>query len=420
MSNPFFLNTNINNNLEKYELSNNSDDNSDNEENKKDENENQDDSKKTKVNGNPLNPVTGGEYRTYDVVAEELNKCIANINSYRILEYTSLKSLKNTKIKEETEKYKAMLFHYSGKLNEFETDYKKLSAEIKKKDFVGSKVKLYKYESKSDFEKRMKEAEKSNINLLSTMSATVNIKENFKDVCHDLGDWLEKFRHGNFTMQTLEEKRHSIENIDRLLSCDDIPENAKSFCLNQRKIIINEIKNTESSQNKNSDLLKKYNEAVEKYNSFKVSQDRTLEQCIKDDERAIELIDNILACENLPEQVIKIWQEGKDIYTRNLNRLKTKLATQIPVLSEEDKLRKIEQLEKEKIAIQSQTQKMNEYYKKEKKELINQYYKAQDVTEKTRLQEKIYALSNKYDKIMCKTSERIKFIDEELGNLKYR
>ena len=25
-----------------------------------------------------------------------------------------------------------------------------------------------------------------------------------------------------------------------------------------------------------------------------------------------------------------------------------------------------------------------------------------------------------YDKIMCKTSERIKFIDEELGNLKYR
>ena len=32
----------------------------------------------------------------------------------------------------------------------------------------------------------------------------------------------------------------------------------------------------------------------------------------------------------------------------------------------------------------------------------------------------IYFASNKYDKIMCKTSERIKLIDEELGNLKYR
>ena len=86
MSNPFFLNTNINNNLEKYEFQNNSEDNDDNEKNKKDEKENQDDSKKTHVQGNPLKPVTGGEYRTYDVVAEELNKCIANINNYRILE----------------------------------------------------------------------------------------------------------------------------------------------------------------------------------------------------------------------------------------------------------------------------------------------------------------------------------------------
>lgn len=418
MANPFFFNTNINSNLENYELPNNSEDTDENEENNKDKKENQDDNKKIQVNGNPLNPVTGGEYRTYDIVAEELNKCIANINNYRILEYTSKKSLKGTTVKEEIEKYKAILFHYSSKLNEYETEYKKLSAEIKKKDFVGSKIKLIKYESKSDFEKRMKEAEKNNINL-NTMSSSANVKENFRDVCHDLGDWVENFRHGNLTMQSIEEKRHSIENIDRLLSCDDIPENAKKVCINQRRIIMNEIRNIESSQKNNTDLSK-YNEAVEEYNNFKVSPNRTLEQCIKDDERAIELIDNILSCENLPDEVIKIWQEGKDIYTRNLNRLKAKLPSQTIILSEEDKLKKTEQLEKEKNAIKVQTQKMNEYYKKEKKELINQYYKAQDVSEKTKLQEKIYALSNKYDKIMCKASERIKHIDDELGNLKYQ
>ena len=416
MSNPFFLNTNINNNLEKYEFQNNSEDNDDNEKNKKDEKENQDDSKKTHVHGNPLNPITGGEYRTYDVVAEELNKCIANINNYRILEYTSQKSLSGTKIKEEIEKYKAIMFHYSGKLKDFEAEYKKLSAEIKKKDFVGSKIKLLKYESKADFDKRMKEAEKANVNIINTMSSYANVKESFRDVCHDLGDWIEKFRHGNLTVQTIEEKRHSIQNIDRMLSCDDIPENAKNFCINRRKIIINEIRNIEKNQNKNNDIYSKYNEAVNEYNNFKVSKDRTLEQCIKDDERAIELINNILACENLPQEVIKIWNEGKDIYTRNLNRLKEKLQTS--VIPEDGKLKKIEQLEKEKHAIQTQTQKMNEYYKKEKKELINQYYSMQDVEERKKLQEKIYALSNKYDKIMCKTSERIKLIDKELETLK--
>ena len=308
------------------------------------------------------------------------------------------------------------MFHYSGKLKDFEAEYKKLSAEIKKKDFVGSKIKLLKYESKADFDKRMKEAEKANVNIINTMSSYANVKESFRDVCHDLGDWIEKFRHGNLTVQTIEEKRHSIQNIDRMLSCDDIPENAKNFCINRRKIIINEIRNIEKNQNKNNDIYSKYNEAVNEYNNFKVSKDRTLEQCIKDDERAIELINNILACENLPQEVIKIWNEGKDIYTRNLNRLKEKLQTS--VIPEDGKLKKIEQLEKEKHAIQTQTQKMNEYYKKEKKELINQYYSMQDVEERKKLQEKIYALSNKYDKIMCKTSERIKLIDKELETLK--
>ncbi len=122
---------------------------------------------------------------------------------------------------------------------------------------------------------------------------------------------------------TIEEKELAIEYIDRLLACEDIPEDAKEFWTKQREVIEQEIQGIKASQNtNNSSSASQAGESFMDVMNEMIANVPSQTTTIEEKELALEYIDRLLNCSDITDELKEYWTKKKAVIQQEIENIK--------------------------------------------------------------------------------------------------
>lgn len=122
---------------------------------------------------------------------------------------------------------------------------------------------------------------------------------------------------------TIEEKELAIEYIDRMLACEDIPQDMKIYWQNKKDIIQQEIQRIKNEQNTVINNPFGEQKTSEKFQEVFAEMRKNVPDStstIEEKELAIEYIDRMLACEDIPNA--EYWQNKKNVINMEIQTIK--------------------------------------------------------------------------------------------------
>ena len=255
------------------------------------------------------------------------------------------------------------------------------------KDFVNEFIVSYKQEGGKISEMAKKFAEilpdkyeeiKSSF-LSDAADNKKEVKESFRQVRKEMSENVPD------STSTYEEKELAIKYIDRMLACDDIPNDAKAFWTNQRAVIKEEQSHCLPKEPR--ELAEAWKDYVEE--NWHDGDFPSVEKRIEYFETYIDFMDKILACDNVPPELraeFKRMREGavQDLENTKANSGKSEDSASAKIMKD------YEAYKKSNFKIDMKKEEKIEYYNT-CIEFLNKILRSSDST----LQEKMVAIREK-------------------------